>query len=180
MPGWSVSSLSVSPCVSLSHDPFKRKYELQIKGIHNDVPLFCWEGMVVETPPSSVCTHLPAFKQVSWLISDMHPECHREMELKFRTSPVLSAGAPFYLHLFSSSLCLTFSLFYSSLVGRIEWTSLYFFVAWTSPLRVRGKKKRRKEKAVFQCLPLVLMLRCFSRVSWWEPIGICQTIWLIL
>lgn len=76
-----VSALSLCLCVSLYQDPFKRIYEQQIKGNHNDVSLFCWDSMVVDTPPSLYAwTHLAAFKQVSWLISDTYPECQRELE----------------------------------------------------------------------------------------------------
>ncbi|KAK1895887.1 Serine/threonine-protein kinase N2, partial [Dissostichus eleginoides] len=46
-----VKCLSVCIRLSLYHDPFKRIYEQQIKGIHNDVPLFCRDGTVVETAP---------------------------------------------------------------------------------------------------------------------------------
>ncbi len=79
-----VSSLPPSVCfslsVSLSHDPFKRVYEQQIKGMHNDVPLFCQVHMVVETLPPFMHkrTHLPTFKQVYWLIIDTYMEWQRE------------------------------------------------------------------------------------------------------
>lgn len=82
MPGWSVSSLSASLSPSPSHDPFKRIYEQQIKGIHNDVPLFCRDSSVAETSSPSLSTHThmhtPVFKQVSWLISDTHMEWQRD------------------------------------------------------------------------------------------------------
>ncbi|KAI4811056.1 hypothetical protein KUCAC02_013979, partial [Chaenocephalus aceratus] len=52
-----VKCLSVCIRLSLCHDPFKRIYEQQIKGIHNDVPLFCRDGTVVETAPPLLSVH---------------------------------------------------------------------------------------------------------------------------
>ncbi|KAJ4930902.1 hypothetical protein JOQ06_025205, partial [Pogonophryne albipinna] len=53
-----VKCLSVCIRLSLYHDPFKRIYAQQIKGIHNDVPLFYRDGTVVETAPPPLLSFL--------------------------------------------------------------------------------------------------------------------------
>lgn len=55
--------------------------------IHNDVPLFSQgSAWLLRFPSLSVNTHLPTFKQVSWLISDTHIERYIDTNLSADSS----------------------------------------------------------------------------------------------
>ena len=74
MPGWSVSlSASVSPSTMILSS---ESMSSRSKGSTMMSPYSVGTARSLRQPPPPLCahTHLPAFKQVSWLISDTHME----------------------------------------------------------------------------------------------------------